>query len=159
MTVASTPVVTALRAIPVAGRDSMLLNLSGAQKRNSGTWATTLTEADMATIGAFKTLETLDLAGLRVSNLGLAQLRSLTKLREIDLSKTQVTSDGLATLAAMPDLATVKLWMAAGVDDAAAAQLAGLRKLRLLDVTETALTQAGVERIHKALPACRILGR
>ena len=26
----STPVVTALRAIPVAGRDSMLLNLSGA---------------------------------------------------------------------------------------------------------------------------------
>ena len=27
---ASTPVITALRAIPVAGRDSMLLNLSGA---------------------------------------------------------------------------------------------------------------------------------
>src|SRR5688572_8169670 len=30
MTTSSTPIVTALRAIPVAGRDSMLLNLSGA---------------------------------------------------------------------------------------------------------------------------------
>ena len=30
MTPSSTPVVTALRAIPVAGRDGMLLNLSGA---------------------------------------------------------------------------------------------------------------------------------
>ncbi|MEY4749931.1 MAG: glucarate dehydratase [Pseudomonadota bacterium] len=30
MTISSTPVITALRAIPVAGRDSMLLNLSGA---------------------------------------------------------------------------------------------------------------------------------
>ena len=30
MSASSTPVVTALRVIPVAGRDSMLLNLSGA---------------------------------------------------------------------------------------------------------------------------------
>ena len=30
MTASSTPVITALRVIPVAGRDSMLLNLSGA---------------------------------------------------------------------------------------------------------------------------------
>ena len=30
MSLSSTPVITALRAIPVAGRDSMLLNLSGA---------------------------------------------------------------------------------------------------------------------------------
>jgi glucarate dehydratase len=31
----STPVITALRAIPVAGRDSMLLNLSGAHGPSS----------------------------------------------------------------------------------------------------------------------------
>ena len=35
MTPSSTPVVTELRAIPVAGRDSMLMNLSGAHARSS----------------------------------------------------------------------------------------------------------------------------
>ena len=135
------------------------LNLSGAQKRNSGTWATTIKEGDMETIGALTKLESLNLAGLRVTNSGLSRLKGMTQLRELDLSKTQAGGDGLALLQQMPQLSSLKLWKAASIDDSAATHLAALRTLKLLDVAETKLTEAGVETIRKSLPECRILWR
>jgi internalin A len=135
------------------------LNLSGAQKRNSGTWATTIKEGDMETIGALAKLESLNLAGLKVSNSGLSRLKGMTQLRELDLSKTQASGDGLAILQQMPQLTSLKLWKAGSIADSAAPQLAALKSLKLLDIAETSMTEAGVDTIRKSLPACRILWR
>lgn len=144
-----------LKALPLLRR----LNLSGAQKRNSGTWAATITEADMEIIGGLTRLESLHLGGLRVTNSGLAHLRRMANLRELDLSKTQVSGSALAVVGAMKGLTHLKLWKAANVDDAAIPHLSALGKLALLDIAETAITQTGVEALRKALPNCRILWR
>jgi len=133
------------------------LNLSGAQKRNSGTWATALTEADLETVGALTRLDTLNLGGVRMGDAGLARLGRITSLRELDLSGTQVSSEGLAALKPMRELRRLKLWKARRINDAAVPHLVAHRGLELLDLAETGITEAGVEAIRTALPNCRIL--
>ena len=135
------------------------LNLSGAQKRNSGTWGTTLTEADLGTLATLTNLESLNLGGTRVTNTGLARLKTLTHLRELDLSKTQITSTALATLTNMPALTELKLWKAAEIKDDAIPHLAALRKLTLLDIADTSITPEAAASLRKQLPNCKVLGK
>ncbi|MBL8176380.1 MAG: hypothetical protein JNK48_17015 [Bryobacterales bacterium] len=135
------------------------LNLSGAQKRNSGTWGTALTEADMGTIAALAQLEALNLAGVRLTNSGLARLRSLVRLKELDLSKTQVGAAALDTLQSMAAMERLSLWKTAGIDDSAVPALGALKGLKLLDAAETKLSEAGAAALRKALPQCQVLWR
>jgi len=142
----------ALKALPRLKR----LNLSGAQKRNSGTWVVTLADPDLETLGQLKGLESLNLGGLRVTDLGLVQLRGLRKLRELDLSRTEVSGSGLAVLEMLPDLERLVLWNSKRVDDAAIAVLSKLKKLTRLDLAGTAITSAGVETLRRANPKCEV---
>ncbi len=57
------------------------LNLNGSQKRNSGTWAASVTDFDLDLIGGLASLERLDLGGTKVTDLGLGRLSRLQKLR------------------------------------------------------------------------------
>ena len=54
-------------------------------------------------------MEELNLAGTKITDLGLAKLKGLVELRELDLSHTQVTAKGLENLAALPKLTRIAL--------------------------------------------------
>lgn len=132
------------------------LNLSGAQKRNSGTWATTITDGDLDIIGALHGLESLNIGGLRLTGAGLARLGKLSNLRRLDLGKTRIVARDLTVLAEMPRLERLGLWQAKRIDDSAVAQLSALRGLKDLDVAETGMTPAGVDALRRALPSCAV---
>ncbi len=134
------------------------LNLSGAQKRNSGTWATALTDGDLEIIAALQGLESLNIGGMRFTGAGLARLGKLHNLRRLDLARSRIGPADLAALAAMPRLERLGLWQAKRIDDSAVIQLSALRGLNDLDVAETGMTPAGVEALGKALPSCVVRG-
>jgi Leucine-rich repeat (LRR) protein len=70
-------------------------------------------------------LEELNLAGTRITDVGLAKLADLPNLRVLDLSGTQVTAAGLEQLTAAKKLHRLAVWNAPKVAPEA------LEKLRI----------------------------
>lgn len=122
------------------------LSLSGAQKRNSGTWMVSLTDLDLDAVAGLRSLESLDLAGVRITDAGLARLKPLTHLTALNVSRTDVSAVGLEQLK-LSGLRRLSLHRAKRIDDAAAGILAGAGELALLDVSETVITDAGLARL------------
>jgi hypothetical protein len=122
------------------------LNLNGAQKRNSGIWAVSLTDLDLDALAGMKRLESLDLGGVSVTDAGLPRLNPLSSLRMLDLSRTQVSAAGLASLR-LTGLERLSLWKAKRVNDAAAEHLLKFEKLSVLDLSETGLGDAALAQL------------
>jgi Leucine-rich repeat (LRR) protein len=95
-------------------------------------------------------LEVLDLAGSRISDVGLAHLGKLAALRELHLSGSRVTNRGLEQLAALSDLQILSLDHTDVVDEGLAAFVRhpSLRELRL---DSTLVTDASIETL-RSLP-------
>jgi hypothetical protein len=142
----------ALRTLPKLTR----LDLSGFQKRNSGTWAVALTDLDLESIGALVTLQHLSLNGTKITDLGLTRLKTLTDLRSLDLGRTAVTSTGLKELAGLAKLERLSLWKSSRVDDQAASVLSEMKGLVALDLSETAITDAARQQL-RSLPRLKEL--
>ena len=85
----------------------------------------------MAAVGDLKSLQTLDLGGVAVTNSDLAKLKGLKALQNLFLVKTSVTDAGLENLK-------------------------GLTALKGIWLGGTSVTAAGVADLQKALPACKI---
>ena len=77
-------------------------------------------------------METLNLAGTAVTDVGLAHLRGLTRLRKLILAGTRVTDAGLDQLATFSDL-------------------------RQLDLEGSLVSQAGIEARQRVLPMVEIV--
>jgi Leucine-rich repeat (LRR) protein len=122
------------------------LSLKGAQKRNSGTWTVSLTDLDLDALAGLKGLQSLDLAGLRISDAGVARLKDLTGLSVLDLSRTEVSASGLKGLRANR-LKRLSLHRAKRVDDSIAEWLGAADRLEVLDLSETAVGDAGLARL------------
>lgn len=92
----------------------------------------------------------------RISDTGLAQLDKLPKLRGLFLGGKQITNRSVEWIAEhYPKLETLSLAGTAVTDDAVP-QLSLLKDLTGLDVIQTSLSEAGVRKLHVALPRCRI---
>ena len=93
-----------------------------------------LTEAGLKNLAGLNHLETLNLdCSLHDhANLGLACLKGLTQLQELNISDNY------------------------GVTDVELEHLKGLTQLRKLDLCGTQVTDAGVAKLQKALPNCKI---
>lgn len=122
------------------------LSLSGAQKRNSGTWSVSLTDLDLDAIGTLKGLRVLDLAGVRITDAGVARLKPLGSLAAIDLSRTDVSAVGLKQLSA-DGLRRLSLHRCKRIDNAVADVVVPLASLAALDVSETAFGDEGLARL------------
>jgi internalin A len=116
------------------------LDVSGAQRTDSGLWFVTVTDAGLEPIASLKRLEELNLGGTKITDLGLAKLKGLIELRSLDLSRTQVTGKGLENLAGLSKLTSLSLWKASRIGDDALPYLSALKNLKFLDVTETKIT-------------------
>jgi Leucine-rich repeat (LRR) protein len=134
----------ALRTLPKLTR----LDLSGFQKRNSGTWSVALTDNDLEMIASMTGLQDLNLSGTRITDLGIGRLKTLRELRSLDLSRTAVTASGLKELVGLTKLERLSLWKASRINDAGAPVLTQMKGLVALDVSETAMTDAGREQLR-----------
>lgn len=91
----------------------------------------------------------------------LGQLDQLTELR-VNASKNsgwineRVTDHGLAHLRSLGRLERLELELGCQVTDAGLEHLAGLQRLRLLNLNYTAVTAAGVQQLQQALPEAKI---
>ena len=122
------------------------LSLNGAQKRNSGTWTVSLTDLDLDALAGLKGLQSLDLAGLKITDAGVTRLKSLAGLSVLDLSRTEVSASGLKTLP-VHKLHRLSLHRAKRVDDSIAEWLGDADRLEVLDLSETAVGDAGLTRL------------
>ncbi len=129
------------------------LALKGSQRRNSGYWAVSLTDVDMAMLGSLQRLEWLDLGGSirsplnTLSDLGISELAKLRELRVLDVSQTRISSAGLEALVELPKLERLSLWRADRIDDAAAEFLTRMHSLTMLDLSETNVTDATLRKL------------
>jgi serine/threonine protein kinase/WD40 repeat protein len=101
-------------------------------------------------------LEHLQLSSTRVTGAGLAHLKNLTKMKELILDGGGNRTGGPAHFTGMKQLQRLELGHN-NVTDADIAHLAGLDKLTHLGLLYTKVTAAGVEKLAKALPGCKII--
>jgi Leucine-rich repeat (LRR) protein len=85
----------------------------------------------LAHLAGLANLEQLDLAFTSVGDVGLVQVKLLSKLSELNLSHTKITDAGLDTLK-------------------------GLANLRSLDLTSTKVSESGVARLRRQRPELQI---
>jgi hypothetical protein len=90
-----------------------------------------VTDASAEYIGKCRQLETLDLSGTRITDVGLRQLRGLSRLRKLKLSGTKI-------------------------NDAAILHLARLSSLEVLTLQSTHITNEGMQKLRLALPNCKV---
>lgn len=103
----------ALESLKAVGEQLVWLNLAN----------TSVTDAGLKVLAAFKNLRRLHLEKTGVGDEGLASVKGLAEIQYLNLYGTKVTDKGLATLSGLKKLKNVYLWQTA-VTDAGAADLA-----------------------------------
>ena len=110
------------------------LDLSGAQRTDSGLWSVSLTESGfdvLATLDEFASFATKRITGHRCH--GLAKLKTLAKLERLDVQGCRRLGDEAIPI------------------------LMSLPALRLVDLTGTRVTAKGIEQLRRAKPQCTVL--
>ena len=103
-----------------------------------------ITDTDMELLGSLTSLERLTLNGsLKITNAGLAQLRTLTRLQGLALERTNVTNSGMEHLEGLSELGYLSL-NCTRVGDAGLKHLAGLKKIGVLYLCQTRTTDEGL---------------
>jgi len=100
-------------------------------------------------------VEQLDLTHTRITDRGVAMLRSFPKVKKLSLTLTGVSDAGVHSLAALEQLAELYL-IETAVTDAALEPLSRLVHLRTLVLLRTDVTPAGISRLRQALPTALI---
>jgi len=90
-----------------------------------------LTDRGLVHIADIKALTTLDLAATGAGDATMKRLTELPNLTDLSISYTQVTDQGIESLQ-------------------------GASGLKLLWVRDTGVTAGAIERLHAAMPECRI---
>ena len=97
----------------------------------------------------------LNLAGTKIKDADLANLKPLTNLNRLHLENTSVTDASLVHLTGLINLSYLNLYGTA-ITDAGLKQLEGLTNLKHLYLWQTKTTAEGVANLKKALPAVEI---
>jgi len=143
-------------------------------------------DSGLEKLTALKNLERLNLAGNAVKNDGLKLLARFPELREVDLSILAVDDAGLTHLTAVATLEWLNVRYSEGfggviitnagiksigkvsglkslnltgarrISDACLSDLESLPQLDELNLSGSGITEAGVKRLRKSLPKCRI---
>lgn len=119
---------------------------------------TETTDADLDVLTRLRGVERLALARTKVTDFGMAGIGRLTGLKALDLGGTQVTDEAMAHLDELRHLEFLYL-NGTTVTDVGLVQLEQLHNLRTLAVEGTAVSEAGVEKMRKALPGLKEIGR
>lgn len=115
-----------------------------------------VTDACLAHVEGFSSLEGLWLDGTRVTDAGLVHLEGLRNLEALGLDHARVGDAGLAHLSRLTSLQMLVLDYTQ-VTDAGLVHLKGLTNLGVLRLDGTAVTDAGIDDLQRALPEASIL--
>jgi serine/threonine protein kinase/Leucine-rich repeat (LRR) protein len=138
-----------------------------------------ITELNYDFLAHIAGLEELSLTNAGLNDDSLSQLPKLPKLKRLVLDGNEIRGVGLAALSAQPALVELSLGCptltdlfannlaklkqvkrlslaGSGLGDAGIQHLEGLTNLEALDLRKTKVTAAGIERLQKALPKCKI---
>jgi hypothetical protein len=109
------------------------LDLSGAERTDSGLWSVSLTEPGLDAIAALQNLRHLRLNGTLVSSRGIERLAGLSKIERLDLQGCTRIGDDVVPV------------------------LARFRALQRVDLAGTQVTDKGVAALRGVNPKCKIL--
>ena len=107
-----------------------------------------LTDRGVAQLRSATQLMELSLHGDEITDKGIAMLAGLTNLRVLDLSETGLTDAGLRHLAGLANLGSLNL-RRTRIDGAGLAALGTLRKLKRLDLEGTLLVDASLKHVAR----------
>lgn len=111
---------------------------------------TGIVDRNLAIVGKFKVLETLDLYDTGITDAGLTELAKLAKLKTLTLTRTKVTGAGLAALKELAGLRELDLSFSP-LDPVGIDRIVELKQLEKLAIVKTPLTDADLDRLA-ALP-------
>ncbi len=148
------------------------LSVAGVQRVDSGIWGLALNPANLERLGRLSQLETLDLAGATITDVGsdrpgrpdaerqslpgLEALAALENLRELSLARQPVATEGLRWLSALPELRRLNLGGCARIGDEALGLLGELPKLESVYLPGTAVSSGAVKRLGQRRRGLRV---
>jgi Leucine-rich repeat (LRR) protein len=115
-----------------------------------------LTDEGLAHVKRLTKLTFLSVHGTQVTDVGLADLKALSKLSALDLGDTRVTDLGIDYLKGLNELSVLNLG-STKVSDAGLVHLTGLSKLSLLNLIDTDVTDTGIKQLKQTLPSLKIV--
>lgn len=92
----------------------------------------------------------------KITDRGLACLKTFTDLNDLSLDKTEITDDGLAQLTELTKLENLSM-EDTRVTDTGLKFLKSLKGLRSVWLRRTAVTPNGVKELEQSLPQCAIV--
>lgn len=139
-----------------------------------------LTDACWKELAAFPALEALSVSHTPVTGKGISQLAAVKSLTDLSLGQTAVTDEAASEIAQLSGLRELDLWQrpitdafvkklvglgelrrlqlyGTSVSDNAMDDLAKLTKLEAVFLGRTKVSEAGVQKLRKALPKCRVV--
>jgi internalin A len=128
------------------------LDLSGAQRTDSGLWAAIITDRGVDSLIQLQNLQILNLRGSKVTDAGAGKLGKLQQLKELNLGDTALSAKGLGFLKDLPSLERLGLAGLSRLTDDVVDTLAAMKSLRWLDVSGTAISEAGADRLRTRKP-------
>jgi len=117
---------------------------------------TNITDKGVKHIARMKNLRSLFLYGVNITDAGLVHLAGLARLEKLCLDETRVSDEGTTHLKGLVDLESLHLRSRLPISDTSLPILESLKNLTELKIAGTKVTPAGLERLKKALPDCRI---
>jgi hypothetical protein len=121
--------------------------------RSLGLGSMGVTDRDLGRLGALGSLRDLDLHLNPITDAGIADLKLLTNLESLSLDRTLVSDRGLGHLRALKKLTRLRLG-SDGITDASVATLREMAGLRYLSVTYCKFSEEGYDRLKSAVPNC-----
>ena len=163
-------------------KDADLAKLKGLEHLTTLNLAySSITDAGLVNLADLKTLESLDLHFTQLRGTGLEHLKGLKNLTTLNIGGTHVTGAGVAHLKELTNLKKLQLgqkpakfsdadivhletmqnlsWLQlnqTNITDKGVNHLYQLKNLEKLDLKETPVTATGIEKLHQALPKCKI---
>ncbi|MCH8922648.1 MAG: leucine-rich repeat domain-containing protein, partial [Planctomycetes bacterium] len=96
--------------------------------------------------------------GPRIIDADLIHVRGFGELEDLDLfAQSKLTDAGLKNLTGLTHLKRLDLSYNNKITDAGLEHLKGLKNLQSLDIQYTDVTDAGVKKLQRALPKCKIV--
>ena len=113
-------------------------------------------------LARFPELREVDLSILAVDDAGLAHLPAVKTLEWLNVRYSEgfggviITNAGIKSLGKVSGLKSLNLVGAKRISDACLSDLEMLSRLEELNLSGAGISAAGVERLRKSLPKCRI---
>jgi hypothetical protein len=116
-----------------------------------------ITDEGLSQLQDVAELRALDLGGTKITDNGLAYLERMKLLQWLDLRRTGITDAGLGHLHSLQRIEWLGL-RSTKITDAGLNALSDMRRLEVLDLTDCGgITEAGVQRLQRERPECKIV--